>query len=725
MNDLPGPVPATDSAPPAPVTRLLVANRGEIARRILSTCRTLGIATVAVYADTPEEAAAAHVAEADTAVRLPVPAGRGPVAAYLDPDALVAAARTAGADAVHPGYGFLSESPALARAVTAAGLTWVGPAADAIERMGAKTRAKDVAREAGVPVAAALDPEDVRPEHLPVLVKAVSGGGGRGMRVVRDLADLPAEAAAARAEAASAFGDPAVFCEPYVERGRHVEVQVLADTHGTVWALGERDCSVQRRHQKVIEETPAPGLPDTLRTRLHEAARRLARAIGYTGAGTAEFLVPVGEGADPLGEPVFLEMNTRLQVEHPVTECVTGLDLVEWQIRIAEGEPLPPGGPPAPRGHAVEARLYAEDPLDDWRPRTGTLHTFEVPAATVRRAPLTVPGVRLDSGVEPGDTVGTDFDPLLAKVVAFGHDRRDAVRRLVGALADARVHGVGTNRDLLVRALRHPAFADAHTAPARLHIGHLTGDRLTALAQPLADPATRGLAALAATLAEAEATRTGATVPAGVPAGWRNLPSQPHTRRYTVTGTGDGRVPGGTDGSGAPGGNGGTDSEVTRVTSGPVTTASYRSVRGAYVPDPPGVRVLAAATDHVVLEADGLRHTFTVHRAGGEVFVDSPLGSVALTPVDPLPAPEPAVAPGALPAPMPGTVTAVDVSVGEKVREGQTLLRLEAMKMEHRVTAPAAGAVRDLPVAPGQRVPAGALLAVLDHDVLDHEGPNP
>ena len=719
MNDRPGPAPAatTPATAPAPattpVTTLLVANRGEIARRILSTCRALGIATVAVHADTPEEAAAAHVAEADTAVRLPVPAGRGPVAAYLDPDALVAAARTAGADAVHPGYGFLSESPALARAVTAAGLTWVGPAADAIERMGAKTRAKEVAREAGVPVAAALDPDDVRAEHLPVLVKAVSGGGGRGMRVVRDLADLPAEAAAARAEAASAFGDPAVFCEPYVERGRHVEVQILADAHGTVWALGERDCSVQRRHQKVIEETPAPGLPEPLRASLHEAARRLARAIGYTGAGTAEFLVPVGEGADPLGEPVFLEMNTRLQVEHPVTECVTGLDLVEWQIRIAEGESLPPGGPPSPRGHAVEARLYAEDPLDGWRPRTGTLHTFDVPAATVRRGPLTVPGVRLDSGVEAGDTIGTDFDPLLAKVVALGRDRRDAVRRLTAALASARVHGVGTNRDLLVRALRHSAFADAHTEPARLHTGHLTGDRLTALAQPLADPATRSLSALAAALAEAEATRTGATVPAGVPAGWRNLQSQPHTRRYTLAGR-------------APVTDGADGADGIRV------AVSYRTVRGAYVPDLPGVRVLvlAAAPGRVVLEADGLRHTFTVHRAGGEVFVDSPLGSVALAPVDPLPVPEPVATPGALPAPMPGTVTAVDVSVGERVREGQTLLRLEAMKMEHRVTAPAAGAVRDLPVAPGQRVPAGALLAVLDHAVpdhavLDHEGPNP
>ncbi|MEE2041429.1 biotin carboxylase N-terminal domain-containing protein [Nocardiopsis sp. CT-R113] len=674
---------------PGPVTRLLVANRGEIARRIIRTCRTMGIGTVAVHA--PGEEGAAHVAEADTAVRLPLPGSGSPVDAYLDPRALVAAARTAGADAVHPGYGFLSENAGFVRAVTGAGLTWVGPSADAVARMGAKTLAKRIARDAGVPVADALAPEDVRPEHMPVLVKAVSGGGGRGMRVVHDLADLPAEAAAAGAEAASAFGDPAVFCEPYVRRGRHVEVQVLADVHGTVWALGDRDCSVQRRHQKVIEEAPAPGIPDDLRERLHEAARGMARAIDYTGAGTAEFLVPVGEGG--LGAPVFLEMNTRLQVEHPVTECVTGLDLVEWQIRIAEGEALPDGGPPAPRGHAVEARLYAEDPRADWRPRTGTLHAFDVPAATARFEPLTVPGVRLDSGVEPGDTVGTDFDPLLAKVVALGRDRRDAVRRLSSALAAARLHGVGTNRDLLVRVLRHPAFGAAAEHPEELHTGYLDADRLTALAQPLADHAAERLAALAASLSAAEAARPGGAVPAGIPANWRNLASQAHTRLHTVGGAGERRI-----------------------------TTSYRTVRGAPVPEQPGVRVISAAPGLVVLEVDGLRHALAVHRyAGGAgVHVDSPLGSVTLTPVDPLPAPEAVIDHGALPAPMPGTIVAVDVSVGDRVAEGQTLLRVEAMKMEHRITAPAAGAVREIPVTAGQRVPAGAPLAV-----LDYEGPQP
>ncbi|MFE6304798.1 biotin carboxylase N-terminal domain-containing protein [Nocardiopsis sp. NPDC057823] len=687
----------TPTEHPRPITILLVANRGEIARRVMRTCRTLGIGTVAVHA--PGEEAAAHVAEADTAVPLPVPAGGGPVDAYLDPGAIVAAARTAGADAVHPGYGFLSENPALARAVTAAGLTWVGPGADAIEGMGSKNRAKETARAAGVPVAASLDPADVRAEDLPVLVKASAGGGGRGMRVVRDLADLPAEAEAARAEAAAAFGDPEVFCEPYVERGRHIEVQILADAHGTVWAVGERDCSVQRRHQKVVEEAPAPGLPEDVRRGLHEAARGLARAIGYVGAGTAEFLVPVrppGEGGGgAFGTPVFLEMNTRLQVEHPVTECVTGLDLVEWQIRIAEGEPLPDGGPPPPAGHAVEVRLYAEDPRQGWRPRTGVLTAFEVPAATARFDRPAGPGVRLDSGVEAGDAVGTDFDPMLAKVVAHGRDRRDALRRLAAALVGARVHGVGTNRDLLVRVLRHPVFARAAERPWELHTGFLTGDRLTALATPLAAPDTEELAALAAALVGAEASRGSGPLPAGIPAYWRNLPSGAHLRRYT---TDDGR-------------------EVTAV---------HRTVRGAPVPERPGVRVrsvtadradpAAATAGRAVLEVDGLVRAFDVRGSGDRIHVDTPHGSVALTRVDPLPVPEAAVDPGALPAPMPGTVTSVDVAAGEKVRAGQTLLRMEAMKMEHRITAPAAGAVREIPVAPGERVAAGTPLAVLDYE---------
>jgi len=668
--------------PTRPVTTLLVANRGEIARRVTRTCRQLGITAVAVY--TPGEERSPHVTDADAAVCLTVPEGRGAVDAYLDPQALVAAARTAGADTVHPGYGFLSENAAFARAVLDAGLTWVGPPPGAIEEMGAKTRAKELAREAGVPVSEALAADRVEAAHLPVLVKASAGGGGRGMRVVRDLEALPEEVERASAEAASAFGDPTVFCEPYVERGRHVEVQVLADTHGTVWAVGERDCSVQRRHQKVVEEAPAPGIGPDLRENLHGYAHRMAQRIGYVGAGTAEFLVPV-DGQGRPGSPVFLEMNTRLQVEHPVTECVTGLDLVEWQIRVAEGEALPEGGPPAPSGHAVEARLYAEDPRNDWRPRTGTLHAFEVPAATCSFTPLTTPGVRLDSGVAAGDTVGTGFDPMLAKVVAVGRDRRDALRRLGAALAGARLHGVGTNRDLLVRILSHPAMAEG--AP---HTGFLSGDRLTDLARPLADRTTERFSALAASLSAAETAGRETPVPAGITANWRNLTSQAHTRRHT---TDDGHE----------------------------LTTAYRTSRGTYLPEQEAVHVLSAVPGHVVLQVEGVRRAFEVHTHPGsdQVYVESSLGPLALDPVDPLPSPEAFVDPGTMPAPMPGTITSVDVAAGEKVAEGQTLLRMEAMKMEHRVTAPAHGAVREIPVAEGQKVSAGTPLAVLDHEGQD------
>src|SRR5882757_9971552 len=421
----------------AAIRAVLVANRGEIARRVFRTCREAGIATVAVYSDA--DAGASHVREADAAVRLP---GNAPADTYLRADLLVAAALAAGADAVHPGYGFLSENADFARAVIAAGLVWIGPPPAAVEAMGSKTRAKELMAAAGVPLFSALDPAAVTERDLPVLVKAAAGGGGRGMRVVRELARLDEEVAAA-------FGDGEVFVEPYAQGARHVEVQVLADRHGTVWVLGERDCSLQRRHQKVIEETPAPGLPGEVRRQLHDAAARAARTIGYTGAGTVEFLVARD------GRPYFLEMNTRLQVEHPVTECVTGLDLVAWQLRIAEGAALPPE-PPAPRGHAIEARLYAEDPARGWQPQPGRLHLLQVPGVDVE---FTVPpgrdaGLRLDAGVSGGEEIGVHYDPMLAKVIAGAPTRAEAVRRLADALARARVHGPVTNRDLLVRGLR-------------------------------------------------------------------------------------------------------------------------------------------------------------------------------------------------------------------------------------------------------------------------------
>ncbi|WP_298569140.1 acetyl-CoA carboxylase biotin carboxylase subunit, partial [Streptomyces luteogriseus] len=432
------------------ITSVLVANRGEIACRVVRTCRELGIRTVAVHSDA--DGGALHTRVADTAVRLP---GSAPADTYLRGDLIVKAALAAGADAVHPGYGFLSENAGFARAVQDAGLVWIGPPPEAIEAMASKTRAKELL---------GIEPlRKVTEADLPVLVKAAAGGGGRGMRVVRHLADLDAELAAARAEAASAFGDGEVFVEPYVEGGRHVEVQVLADTHGTVWALGTRDCSLQRRHQKVIEEAPAPGLSAALDEEVRALAVRAARAVHYVGAGTVEFLV-----AD--GRAHFLEMNTRLQVEHPVTEAVFGVDLVAEQIRVAEGHALA-DDPPRARGHAVEARLYAEDPARDWAPQTGRLHRLAVPDA-----------VRLDTGYADGDDIGVHYDPMLAKVVAHAPTRAEAIRKLSAALDRAVIHGPVTNRDLLVRSLRHPEFT-----AARMDTGFY--DRhLPALTEPAPDP---------------------------------------------------------------------------------------------------------------------------------------------------------------------------------------------------------------------------------------------
>jgi propionyl-CoA carboxylase alpha chain len=441
------------------INSLLVANRGEIARRIFRTCADLGISTVAVYSDA--DADLPHAAAADVAVRLP---GAAPAETYLRPDQIIEAAHAANADAIHPGYGFLSERADFARAVADAGLTWIGPPAAAIEAMGSKIEAKKLVADAGVPVLPELDPATIAESDLPLLVKASAGGGGRGMRIVRTLADLEGAVAAARREAQSAFGDPTVFCEPLLEGGRHIEVQILADGHGTVWTLGERECSIQRRHQKILEEAPSPAVDEPLRARLYEAAAKAARAIAYEGAGTVEFLL------DGSGDFFFLEVNTRLQVEHPVTECVYGVDLVRLQIEIAEGARLP-DFPPDPRGHAIEVRLYAEDPAQNWQPATGVLHTFEVPDVDAEfRVPDSYSAyyaarthLRLDSGVVSGSEIGVHYDPMLAKLVAWAPSRTAAARRLAAALRRARIHGITSNRDLLVRILTQAEFLTGDT----------------------------------------------------------------------------------------------------------------------------------------------------------------------------------------------------------------------------------------------------------------------
>ncbi|MFD4716208.1 acetyl/propionyl/methylcrotonyl-CoA carboxylase subunit alpha [Streptomyces sp. NPDC058430] len=616
------------------ITSVLVANRGEIACRVFRTCAELGIRTVAVYSDADEDALHARVA--DAAVRLP---GASPAETYLRGDLIVKAALAAGADAVHPGYGFLSENADFARAVADAGLTWIGPPPEAIEAMASKTRAKELM---GVEP---LKTGGITAGDLPVLVKAAAGGGGRGMRVVRELLDLDEQLAAAGAEALSAFGDGEVFVEPYIEGGRHVEVQVMADAYGTVWALGTRDCSLQRRHQKVIEEAPAPGLTPELEASLREMAVRAARATDYRGAGTVEFLV-----AD--GKAHFLEMNTRLQVEHPVTEAVFGVDLVALQLRVAEGEPLDEE-PPVARGHSVEARLYAEDPAAGWAPQTGTLHRLSVPEA-----------VRLDTGFTDGDPIGVHYDAMLAKVVAHAPTRAEALRKLAGALERAVVHGPVTNRELLVRSLRHDEFI-AGGADTGFYDRHLA-----ALTASSPDP----YAPLAAALADAHGrSRFG---------GWRNVASQPQVKHYR------------TEPDGA-------EREV-----------RYRHTRDGLAAD--GVRVVRATPALVVLEVDGVVRKFDVAAHGERVYVNG----AALTALPRLPEPVARQEPGSLLAPMPGTVVrlAEGLAEGVTVAAGQPLIWLEAMKMEHRITAPASGTLTALHAAPGRQVEVGALLAVVQED---------
>ncbi|MGW5300910.1 acetyl/propionyl/methylcrotonyl-CoA carboxylase subunit alpha [Rhodococcus aetherivorans] len=688
------------------VTTVLVANRGEIARRVFASCRRAGLGTVAVFSDA--DAGSPHIAEADAAVRLP---GTAPADTYLRGEAIIAAARAAGADAIHPGYGFLSENAEFARAVLDAGLTWIGPGPDSIARMGSKVEAKKIMADAGVPVLAELDPAAVTEADLPVLIKASAGGGGRGMRVVRDLAELPDQLAAARREAQSAFGDPTVFCERFLETGRHIEVQVLADRHGTVWAVGERECSIQRRHQKVVEEAPSPLVEATpgMRERLFAAARRAAQAIDYEGAGTVEFLATgaseatgnvtgaseatgnvtgaseatgnvtgasgaTGSSAD--GEFFFLEMNTRLQVEHPVTECTTGLDLVDLQLQVAAGARLEPEPPPA-SGHSIEVRLYAEDPAQDWRPQSGTVHRLALPGRVAAFEVLREPGLRLDSGVEDGSAVGVHYDPMLAKVISYAPTRGRAARMLATSLARAEVHGLRTNRDLLVNVLRHPEFLAGNTDTA-----FFDTHGLDTLAAPLADAGAESLSALAAALADAAAHRAAATVARGLPSGWRNLPSQPQVKRY----------------------EGDRGAHEVR----------YRLTRsGLIADDHPGVVLVAHTERRVVLAIDGVHRQFDVARYGDAVHVDSSLGPVRLRAIPRFVEPSAHVAAGSLLAPMPGSVIRIGAAVGDAVTAGQPVLWLEAMKMEHIVKAPTAGVLTELPVAVGTQVELGAVLAVV------------
>ncbi|MGY1846455.1 ATP-binding protein [Blastococcus sp. SYSU DS1021] len=658
---------------------VLVANRGEIARRVFTTARAMGLRTVAVHSDA--DADAPFVREADVSVRLP---GSTPAETYLRADLVVAAALRAGADCVHPGYGFLSENADFARAVAAAGLVFVGPDPEAVEAMGSKLAAKELMSRAGVPTLPSVDATGLSGDTLekaagevgyPLLVKASFGGGGRGMRAVRGPDELADAVAGAGREAASAFGDGTVFLERLVERPRHVEVQVFGDRHGTTVALFERECSIQRRHQKVVEEAPSPAVGPELRARLQEAAVAAARAIGYVGAGTVEFLL------DESGEFFFLEMNTRLQVEHPVTEAVTGLDLVRLQFDVAAGRPLPAAAVSATSsGWAIEVRLYAEDPARGWLPQSGRLADFAIPADTAFRT-TAGPGIRVDSGVEAGGEIGVHYDPMLAKVIAWAPDRSSAALALAGALARARLHGLTTNRDLLVRVLRSEAFLAGET-----DTGFLDRHGLAQLAAPLVDEAARRRHAVVAALAGAALRRAGAPVLGGLPSGWRNNPTAP---QVTVFDTGTVRYRIGSAGVTAD-----VDGEPVPLT-----------VLGTSVPAPGRVRL--------DLELGGLRSTYDVHADGDRWHVDGPEGGSTLVEQPRFPEPGAAVQPGSLTAAMPGTVVRVAVAEGEQVAAGQLVLVLEAMKMEHPVVAPADGVVTHLHADVGRQVETGAVLAVV------------
>jgi acetyl-CoA/propionyl-CoA carboxylase biotin carboxyl carrier protein len=602
---------------------VLIANRGEIAVRVARTVHALGLRSVAVFAD--DDAGAVHVDACDVAVR---------VGSYLDGAELLAAAARAGARAVHPGYGFLSENAEFAAAVLAAGLVWIGPPPAAIAAMGDKARAKALAREAGVPVLEDVPVAAVRSFGFPVMVKAVAGGGGKGMRVVRAEGELAGALDAARREAQAAFGDGRLLVERFLERPRHLEVQVLADRYGTCVHFGERECSLQRRHQKVVEEAPSPVVDPARRAELGTAAVALARACGYEGAGTVEF---IAEGADFW----FLEMNTRLQVEHPVTELVYGVDLVELQLRVAAGERLAPASPREPDGHAVEARIYAEDPAAGFLPATGTVRAYREPA-----------GARVDSGIRLGSEVGTAYDPLLAKVVVHGPDRATALRRLDRALSELEVLGVATNA----------AFTRALLARDDVQAGDQdTGLLERALAQlDLAPPDDLlPAAALAAFVADTE----GLTVP---PGSWR--------RRFTGHGEVAVRAVAGE-----------------RVAEVAVGDRAWRAA---------GRRLDAGA---LRITLDGVSRRYVVARDGDGLWIARDGHQLELRTERP-DRTGTAAPPGSLEAPMPGTVLLVNVANGDAVGEGDVLLVLESMKMELAISAPHAGTVEGLELAPGDRV---------------------
>ena len=691
--------PVTDpsrTAPPSSVAqigRLLIANRGEIAVRIAHTATAMGIDTVGVYSD--PDADAMHCDAVDVAVAL---GGASPAESYLRGDAIIQAALDTGCDAVHPGYGFLAENADFARQVEAAGLTWVGPTPEQITLLGDKVAAKRAAVEAGVPTTAIIEaspgkvPGDVA---MPALVKAAAGGGGRGMRVVRNESELADAIEAASREAKSAFGDGTVFIEPYIEHGRHIEVQILGDAHGNVVHLGERECSIQRRNQKVIEESPSAGIDGATRAAVCEGALALARHVGYRGAGTVEFLV--GDAAHETDDPTitFLEVNTRLQVEHPVTEAVTGLDLVEWQLRVATGEPLSITQDDVRcDGHAIEVRVVAEDPAAGWLPSTGLVDGFSIdgPSIEVRSS---TPMVRTDTGIRAGTEVSADYDSLLAKVIAHAPTRSEAARQLARALRRSNITGVRTNVDTLVAVLGEPDFLAARTPTSYLD-GH---PEVTEAPGPSGDD--RLALLIAATFALEQRDRAANLATGFAPSGFRNLLTQgqrvalfdgdaPCDLEYVLTG------------------------DRADLLVGPLPEPDEDGALPADERRRVSVRLIRREPSRTVLEVDGRRQVIHVRLDGDIINASGPFGSATFTVaarfVD-----HDVEAIGAGPvSPLPGTVLAVHVEAGQQVSDGELLMVVEAMKMEHRITAFGDATVAEVHFVAGDRVDTGDLLVTLD-----------
>ncbi|MCJ9429051.1 acetyl-CoA carboxylase biotin carboxylase subunit [Kordiimonas marina] len=661
------------------IRKLLIANRGEIACRVMATCERLGIKTVAVYSDADRDAL--HVAMADEAVHIgPAPARES----YLVAEKIIDACKRTGADAVHPGYGFLSENPAFAEACQKAGIIFVGPSAQSMRAMALKGAAKALMEDAGVPVVPGYHGDDQSLETLvaeaeligfPVLIKAVAGGGGKGMRKVYSLEELPSAIEGARREGENSFGDGTLLIEKLIEKPRHIEMQVFGDVNGTAVHLFERDCSLQRRHQKVIEEAPAPGMSAEMRRAMGDAAVKAAEAIGYVGAGTVEFIVDVANGID--GAPFyFMEMNTRLQVEHPVTEAITGQDLVEWQIMVAEGKDLPLAQDEIEMmadGHAVEVRLYAEDPYGGFLPATGKIGLFD-PFANVGA------GQRIDAGVRAGDAVSIHYDPMIAKLIAWGEDRESAINALIDLVENTPVSGLTTNRDFLISALKDKDFraGDVHT-------GFIEAHKNTLLTKPAVSAHDYALASAA--ILAARHTRIEGTDPWAMADNFRlNLA---HSEKLWFENE---------------------DGEVITATVAACNSTVTITVADATV----DARIIDFDGDTLTLEVDGLRSRLFAEVDEAKVTLVTPERTMVIKRhardggLD-----DEVEGPGTITAPMPGKILDVKVTDGETVEKGQPLLIMEAMKMEQTITAPKAGTVSGLALTPGQQVTGGAVLLTI------------